>query len=324
MNGSAVFVMPYYGDGNASAEYLAQSVAGLHAQTDPGWRLVVVDDASPRPQDRNRLRELRDACPDRVHVIRQETNRGQGACRNTGVRWAADQGAEIILFQDADDLAHPRRLEVTRRILTDHPEADFVYSPFTVVDEHGHEVPEGRLTPSIREILHSHRNAPVEGADAWIRIGTETGYTSLTSTVSVRTALAVDHPFPEVRGSEDAHTWLRMSAGGTGFTYAPSIPGRYRIPQQGGGSSDRDRIGADYYRRKAEVDTDGFRQAVSIALRRGSIGHGDVPRLTQAFRRRLALTLVREGRHDLAAELLAGGSVPDTGGAAAPSAEPVR
>ncbi|MEV7615459.1 glycosyltransferase family A protein [Streptomyces sp. NPDC089799] len=304
MNGSAVFVMPYHGDGNASAEYLAESVASLHAQTDPGWRLVVVDDASPRPRDRQRLWDLRDAAPDRIHVIRRETNRGQGACRNTGVRWAADQGAEIVLFQDADDLAHPRRLELTRRAFADRPGADFVYSPFSVVDEHGHEVPEDTLTPSVREILHSHRHAPVEGADAWIRIGTETGYTTLTSTVSVRTALAVRHPFPEVRGSEDAHTWLRMSAGGTGFAYLPDVPARYRIPQQARGSSDRDRIGADYYRRKAEVDSDGFRQAMSIALRRGSIGHDDVPRLTHAFRRRLALTLAREGRHDLAAEVL--------------------
>lgn len=304
VDGLAAFVMPYYGDGYASAEYLAQSVSSLCAQTDPDWHLVIVDDASPHRHDRNQLRALRDACPEHITVFRQQTNRGQGACRNMAVRWAAAHGAAFVSFQDADDLAHPRRLETTRRIFREHPEVDFIYSPFTVIDEHDQEVPIDRLTPSVREIVESHQHAPVEGDRAWIRIGTETGYTSLTSTVSVHTALAIAHPFPEIYGSEDAHTWLRMSAGGTAFKFVPSIPSRYRIPQHTAGSSDRERIGADYYRRKAEVDTDGFLQAVSIALRRGTLASADVPRLTSAFHRRLALTLEREGHHDLASEIL--------------------
>jgi len=304
----ATFVMPYYADQPRAEEYLRRAVAGLCAQTDPDWQLVIVDDASPRPTDFADLRRMGHAA-DRIHVLRQDQNRGQGVGRNVGVRWAGESGSAIVLFHDADDLSHPSRLARTRRLFTQRPDVDFVYSTFVVIDENDDEVEVGRLTPSVAEILESHRAAPVEGRNAWIRIGTETGYTTLTSTVSVRTDLALAHPFPAVRGSEDGHAWLRMSAGGSGLAYLRDIPGRYRIPQQVAGSSDRSRIGPAYYRRKADVDTDGFTQALSIALRRNTIGPAQVEILRTRFLRRLAETMRREGQHDLAAEILADASV---------------
>ncbi|WP_412074996.1 glycosyltransferase family 2 protein [Streptomyces xanthophaeus] len=303
--GTAAFVMPHYSDGSGTGahDHLREAVASLREQTDPSWRLVVVDDGSPHRRDRERVRALQEADRERVTVLQQDVNRGQGFCRNVGVRWAAAQGAPFVLFLDADDIAHPRRLERTRQVFAEHPEVDFLYSTFRVIDENGRPVARERLTPSVREVLDSH-DRPVEGPNAWIRIGAETGYTSLTSTVSVRTGLASAYPFPEVRASEDAHAWLRMAAGGTSFKYDPEIPAQYRIPQGVAGSADRSRIGPDYYRRKMEVDTDGFRQALDIALRRGSVEPGEAPQLLAGFRRRLALTMEREGRSDLAAHIL--------------------
>ena len=299
----ACFVMAHYSDAPRAAQYLDEALRGLYAQTDPHWVLVIVDDASPRGEDRKRLAELAMADPGRVVVLPQPANRGQGVCRNIGVRWARDKGCGIVLFQDADDVSHPRRLELTRALLADQPQVDFVYSSFTVIDEDGAPVAEHLLTASVREIIESHRATPVEGPDAWIRIGLETGYTTLTSTVSARTELAVAHPFPDVRGSEDGHTWFRMSAGGTALAYLAETPSLYRIPQNVSGSSDRSRIGVDYYRRKAEVDTSGFFEAIGIALQRRSIALTDVPGLKTGFLRRLAVTMEREGQLDLAAEL---------------------
>lgn len=296
------FVMAHYSDDPRSAQYLDEAVRGLYAQTDPNWHLVIVDDASPRAADREHLQRLAMADPGRIVLLQQDTNRGQGVCRNIGVRWASDNGCGIVLFQDADDVSHPRRLELTRVLLAERPDVDFVYSTFTVIDEAGAIVPEHMLTPSIREIIESHRDTPVEGPNSWIRIGTETGYTTLTSTVSARTELAAAHSFPDVRGSEDGHTWFRMSAGGTGFAILAETPSLYRIPQNASGSSDRSRIG-DYYRRKAEVDTSGFLEAIGIALQRRTITLADVPDLKTGFLRRLAVTMEREGQLDLAAEL---------------------
>lgn len=301
---TATFVIPHYADSPRAGEYLDQTLRSLHAQTDPDWQMVIVDDASPRARDRERLRKLQGLHPERIAVLQQDVNRGQGFCRNKGVQWARDRGSRFVLFQDADDLAHPRRLEVTRRALEERPDVDFVYSTFSIIDEDGAPVSHDRLTPSLLEILHSHRDDPVEGPLAWIRMGVDTGYTTLTSTVAVRTELALGHPFPQVRASEDAHAWLRMSAGGTSVAYLPSIPCRYRVPQQAAGSSDRGRIGADYYRRKAEVDTDGFFTAISISLDRPTIHPDEVPGLKCAFLRRLALTLEREDQRSLAQRVL--------------------
>ncbi|GJF32481.1 hypothetical protein KNE206_51810 [Kitasatospora sp. NE20-6] len=301
---TATFVMPLYADGPRAADHLHHTVESLLAQTDRDWQLVVVDDASPEPAARQQVEALGRSHPERVFLLPQGVNRGQGFCRNLGTRWAHARGSGIVLFQDADDVAHPLRLEATRRVFEERPDVDFVYSTFTVIDEYGATVAEDRLTPSLREIVESHRTTPVEGPDAWIRMGVDTGYTTLTSTVAVRTALALAHPFPHVRASEDAHAWFRMSAGGSALAYLPTIPCRYRVPQNTTGSADRSRIGDDYYRRKAEVDTDGFHQAISIALERRALDPAEVDGLMDAFLRRLALTMEREGQHAVARQVL--------------------
>jgi glycosyltransferase involved in cell wall biosynthesis len=294
--------MPHYADRPRAGEYLDAAIAGIHEQTNGQWQLVIVDDASPEPSARARLLALAHAFPDRVEVIFRDVNEGPGTCRNIGSEWARKQGSEIVLFHDADDISHPRRLAVSKSII-EAGNADFVYSTFIPIDESGQEVPQGSLTSSIREILDSHAT-PVQGADAWIPIATETGYTTLTSTIAVRTEVAVAHPFPAVSGAEDVHAWLRMSAGGAVFAFRPDIPARYRIPQDGAGSANRRRVGADYNRIFVSISIDGFREAVSLALERGSLAPDRVPGLTASFLRRLALTVSREGQADLADEVM--------------------
>jgi glycosyltransferase involved in cell wall biosynthesis len=293
--------MPHYADRTRAGEYLDEAIAGIRAQTNGRWRLVIVDDASPEPSARARLLALARAFPDHIEVIFSDVNQGPGICRNIGSDRARQRGSEIVLFHDADDISHPRRLAVSQSILEAN-EADFVYSTFIPIDESGQEVPFDSLTPSIQEILESHAT-PVQGADAWISIATETGYTSLTSTIAVRTELAVAHPFPAASGAEDMHTWLRMSAGGGVFAFRPDIPTRYRVSRDGAGSANRGRVGADYYRTVVSITIDGFRQALDLALERGSLTPDQVPGLTASFFRRLARTVSREGRADLAGEL---------------------
>jgi hypothetical protein len=47
------------------------------------------------------------------------------------------------------------------------------------------------------------------------------------------------------------------------------------------------------------VETDSFRQAIGLAAARGAVDPDQVPALLARFRDRLAVTLRREGRHDL-------------------------
>lgn len=306
MNDIATFVMPHYSaDMAASGAVLQDAVAAIQAQLDPDWRLVIVDDASPDASVRARLERLAVGSSGRIQILFQERNQGPGVCRNVGVRWAAAQSSSIVLYMDADDACHPRWLEVARRELME-PDVDVVYTTFVPVDENGYEIPEARLTPSIRQILHSHRAGPPQGRDAWQRIVTDFGYVNPTCATAVRTSLAVRFPFPPERVSEDSHTWLRYSAGGGAFRFVPDTPFRYRIPTGAVGSSARERAGgkAPFYRELVRVDGEGFEAALQLTLDGGRISAEEGARLRVRYLQRLAETMRKEEQPDLARELL--------------------
>src|SRR5690349_18282323 len=132
-----VFVVPLLASSEANWQYLAAALESLLRQTDPDWRAVVVDDASPGPDVDARLARATGMDPDRIAAIRRPCRGGPGEARNSGVRWAARLGAPFVLFLDADDLAHPERLARTRRVFARRPEVDMVYSSFVTVDESG-------------------------------------------------------------------------------------------------------------------------------------------------------------------------------------------
>ena len=300
--GPATFVMPHFADRPQSVNWLEEAVGALLAQTDPNWVLVIVDDASPNAGARDRLLAIGHEHAGQVAVLLQGRHRGAGACRNIGVCWAEKRGSPLVLFNDADDISHPRRLEAVKTIMRERPGVGFVYSPIDAIDERGLELPRDRLIPAMQEILESHERSPVEGSDGWIRMGTETGYTCVTSTVAVRTQVAVAHPFPHVPFSEDAHTWLRMSAD-VRLAFAEGIPTQYRVPQDARGQCSRDRLGAACDQIKASVDTEGFAEAMTLAIQRGHIGREDAPLLWERFFLRMAQTMGRGDRQDLASSL---------------------
>ncbi|RCX12545.1 glycosyl transferase family 2 [Anaerobacterium chartisolvens] len=303
LNGTATFVMAHWRKNDvASRLHLEQAIQGILAQTDENWQIVIVDDLSPDIEAREYLTEIKELRPDKIHVILKETNDGPGICRNAGIEWAYLRASPIILFNDADDISHPERLKAVRRIFVEDSEACVVYSTFKVIDEDNNPVEERLLTQSILEILEGHRNNPVQGSNAWMRIGTEKGYTNLTSSTAVKTETAYKYPFPPQRVSEDQHAWLRYSAGGGKFIYCESIPSMYRIPQ-GTPTVSRARI-EGYYSQKAAVDTEGFLEAMRIHNKASAMGRAQKEDLLIKFYVKLAETLGRENENRLAAEQL--------------------
>ena len=153
--------------------------------------------------------------------------------------------------------AHPRRLEVTKDLFLENPQIGVVYSTFEIIDEKNNLTPIERITTSILEILESHTH-PLEGKDVWIKMGTETGYTNLTSSTAVRVKFVYQCPFPNEEVSEDFHSWLRMSTFDANFKYTPLIPSKYRIPTSLKYPASRIRLGLGNFNKiKARVDIDG-------------------------------------------------------------------
>ena len=90
-------LVPSYG----RADFLADALASVVAQSVEDWECVVVDDASSEPV------ALPAPVDPRIRLVRRDENGGPAAARNTALREA--RGA-FVTFLDDDDLYTPDRL----------------------------------------------------------------------------------------------------------------------------------------------------------------------------------------------------------------------
>jgi len=100
-----------------AASTVAHAVASLQAQTYPHLQIIVVDDASTDATP-DVVRELARS-DTRISLVRQPSNKGAYAARNAGLDRAT--GA-FVTVHDADDWAHPQRIDRQARHLLSHPD----------------------------------------------------------------------------------------------------------------------------------------------------------------------------------------------------------
>jgi glycosyltransferase involved in cell wall biosynthesis len=108
----ASVVIPCYNQ----AEFLAEAIQSVLAQTYGEIEIVVVDDGSP-----DDTREVVSRYPG-VRYMRQE-NQGLAGARNTGFQ---ESKGEYMVFLDADDRLTPNAVEAHLSCFAKHPEAGFV------------------------------------------------------------------------------------------------------------------------------------------------------------------------------------------------------
>jgi len=309
---SSAFIIPYYANEHEQQEQgrkkkllIAETIEGLFLQTDQDWSAIIVVDMPPNEETYDYLIQLKYKHYPKIDITFLERNVGPGVSRNLGVLKALERGHTIILFNDSDDISHPKRLEVVKKIFLENPKVDVVYSTFEVIDENNRLTPIEKISSPILEILESHVQNPLEGNNIWIKMGTETGITNITSSTAVRIQFAYQCPFPNEKASEDFHSWIRMSAFGANFKYTSLIPTKYRIPSFMKYQASRTRIGPSNFNQiKARVDSDGFSRATEIALARNIIKPEEIPIIKAKFYKRLAKSMRREMENELANELL--------------------
>jgi glycosyltransferase involved in cell wall biosynthesis len=309
---SSAFIIPYYVNEYEQQEQgmkkkllIAETIEGLFLQTDEDWSAIIVVDMPPNEETYDYLNQLKHKHYPKIDIIFLERNVGPGISRNLGVLKALERGHTILLFNDSDDISHPKRLEVVKKTFLENPEVDIVYSSFAVIDENNRLTPIEKISSPILEILESHVQNPLEGNNTWIKMGTETGITNIPSSTAVRIQFAYQCPFPNEKASEDFHSWIRMSAFGANFKYTSLIPTKYRIPGFMKYQASRTRIGRSNFNQiKARVDSDGFSKATEIALARNIIKPEEIPMIKAKFYKRLAKSMRREMENELANELL--------------------
>ncbi|GAB4276072.1 MAG: hypothetical protein Kow0092_31740 [Deferrisomatales bacterium] len=96
--------------------WVGRAWESLARQTFRDWRLLAVDDGS---RDRSAQVLSRAAGGDRRLLLVRAPRRGVAAALNRGLR---EVHAPVVVRMDADDLSHPRRLELLRAALEDRPE----------------------------------------------------------------------------------------------------------------------------------------------------------------------------------------------------------
>lgn len=117
-------IMPSYN----TAQYIADSIRSVQAQTYKNWELLIVDDCSSDNSDDVVAPFLSDA---RIRYLKNEVNSGAAVSRNYALREAKGRW---IAFLDSDDLWHPEKLE--RQILFMEKEnCHFSYTYYQEIDE---------------------------------------------------------------------------------------------------------------------------------------------------------------------------------------------
>jgi glycosyltransferase involved in cell wall biosynthesis len=132
----------------APAAVLDELVASVRAQSDPDWRLVVVDDAYPD----ERLPAWADGLDDpRITYRRNPAN--LGLARNFN-RCLAEARADLVTFVGSDDLLLPDYVATVRAAHGRHPGAAMVQPGVEVVDG------DGRPARSLVDLAKRHLYAP--------------------------------------------------------------------------------------------------------------------------------------------------------------------
>ncbi|BFM24216.1 glycosyltransferase family 2 protein [Microbacterium sp. che218] len=120
-------IVPFWG----GPQLLFDTVESVFAQTDPSWRLTVIDDCYPDESVPAHFAAIDDP---RVTYVRNEHNLGITENYREAIRRAE---SEHLVILGCDDLLHPTYLEVIRSTVRAVPDADVIQPGAQVIDEHG-------------------------------------------------------------------------------------------------------------------------------------------------------------------------------------------
>jgi glycosyltransferase involved in cell wall biosynthesis len=123
-------MMPFYG----RFEHLKEAVGSVLAQSDPDWRLVVIDDLYPDLAPGDWVKAIDDP---RVEYIRNPTNLGVSRNFRKATELAT---ASHLVIMGCDDVMGPGYVSRVKSLLARFPEVSLVQPGVAVIDEDGARV----------------------------------------------------------------------------------------------------------------------------------------------------------------------------------------
>jgi glycosyltransferase involved in cell wall biosynthesis len=117
--------LPFYGD----VGFLKEAVASVIAQTDPNWRLLVVDDGYPDETLPAWFAGLNDS---RISYLRNVENLGANGNFQKCLSLVT---SEFCVVMGADDILEPGFIELVINTILKYPEASIIHPGIKIVDE---------------------------------------------------------------------------------------------------------------------------------------------------------------------------------------------
>ena len=183
-------IVPVYNAEN----FIATTINSVMAQTYTDWELLLVDDLSG-----DRSCDIIEGFEDtRIHLYRQDENKGAYAARNRGL---SEAEGRYIAFLDADDLWEPEKLEHELEFMKEK-NAGFVFTGYEFADEEGKgngSVVRVPKTLPYKRALHNT--------------------TIFTSTVMIDRNIIPDDliRMPHIKSEDTATWWTILKAGHTAY-----------------------------------------------------------------------------------------------------------
>jgi glycosyltransferase involved in cell wall biosynthesis len=164
-------MMPFYG----RPDHLKIAVESVLAQSDPDWRLTVIDDQYPDPTAGKWVAGLGDK---RVRYIRNTQNLRTSGNFNKSVSLTREP---FVTIMGCDDVMLPDYVARVSQIIATHPNADIIQPGVSVIDEHGeHSRPlADRVKAAVRGRLRGMTTFSGERVVASLLLGNWTYFPSL-------------------------------------------------------------------------------------------------------------------------------------------------
>lgn len=132
-------IMPAYN----CEEYIEAAIESVLNQTFQDFELIVVDDCST-DKTNEKIQVLSNKYPNKILFIKHEKNQGAAAARNTAIQ---SSHSNIFMLADADDIQHPRRLEIIYQELINQ-NVDMIFNECEMIDSSGNPLFRNKGYPS--------------------------------------------------------------------------------------------------------------------------------------------------------------------------------
>lgn len=189
-------------------KYLPECLDSIGRQSLLPKEILIIDDASPEPVD-----DIVDNFANRagyppIRLIRHDTNRGQAAGRNTGMK---ESSSEWLAFLDSDDMWAPNHLESVMCAIHESG-ADLGFCPATLFHDDPHDKANYVLRPLTADEV---RMRPLAFLNRCFIITSSTVIRAAT----LRKISGFDES-PDMRGVEDLECFMRLLREGAEFCMA--------------------------------------------------------------------------------------------------------